>query len=72
MMSLLLCAALRLSSRESNVIGNRIEERRLHVVVTENHGVLFQLQLIDLGRELSLDTKSKSGTVLESNPASFS
>ena len=36
-----------------------MEERRLHVVVTEYDSILFNLETIDFSRQLCLETKFK-------------
>src|SRR6185436_5134963 len=55
--------------RVADKIGNRVEERRLHVVVTEYDSVLFFLESIDLDRQLRLETQFKIGNRVAQQPA---
>ena len=48
------CLAAQLQ-RIAHKVGDGVEKCRLHVVVTENDGVLFSLETVDLIGNLSLD-----------------
>ena len=65
MMSLSVLAALRLSSSESPTeIGDGVIERRLHVVVAQDHRVLLALQPVDLDGQLGFVAQLEIGGVV--------